>query len=76
MSLVESLTNVVVGFLFAVATQVVIFPLFGITVSARDNLLIGGIFTAISVVRSYVLRRVFESMRIFQHKSFAKRTAA
>ena len=62
MSLVEAITNVVVGFLLALATQIVIFPLFGLVVSVTDNLVIGGIFTAVSIGRSYVLRRLFEAI--------------
>ena len=62
MSLVEAITNVVVGFLLALATQIVIFPLFGLVVTVTDNLVIGGIFTAVSIGRSYVLRRLFEAI--------------
>jgi hypothetical protein len=66
MSLVESLANVLVGYGVAVATQMVVFPLFGIAVSITENLLIGSIFTAVSVVRSYALRRTFEALRVRQ----------
>ena len=58
-SLVESLANVAVGYLVAVASQVAIFPLCGIHVPLRQNFLIGLWFTAISIARSYALRRVF-----------------
>jgi hypothetical protein len=54
MSLVESLANVLVGYGVAVATQMVVFPLFGL------------IFTAVSIVRSYALRRSFEALRVRQ----------
>jgi hypothetical protein len=63
MSFVEALTNLVVGYLLAVATQFAVFPLFDLAVSLGDNLVIGGIFTAISLIRSFVLRRVFETVR-------------
>ena len=63
MSLVEATTNVVVGFLLAVATQFAVFPWFGLTVSVTDNLLISGIFTAVSIGRSFALRRLFEAVR-------------
>jgi|LauGreDrversion4_2_1035121.scaffolds.fasta_scaffold450868_2 hypothetical protein len=66
MSLVESLANVLVGYGVAVATQIAVFPLFGIAVSITENLLIGSIFTAVSVVRSYALRRTFEALRVRQ----------
>jgi hypothetical protein len=66
MSLVESLANVLVGYGVAVATQMLVFPLFGLAVTISDNLLIGLIFTAVSIVRSYALRRGFEAMRVRQ----------
>ncbi len=63
MSLVEAVTNVVVGYGVAVMAQMVVFPLFGLQASLTDNLLIGAIFTAASIARSYSLRRVFEVLR-------------
>ena len=61
MSLVEALANVVVGRI-GVALQIVLFPVFGFTVSIRQNLIIGLVFTAVSIVRSYALRRIFEML--------------
>lgn len=58
-SLVESLTQVAVGYLVALATQIAVFPLLGIPVTLGQNLQIGLVFTAVSIVRSYALRRVF-----------------
>ena len=63
MSLVESLANVAVGYGIAVATQAVVFPLFGLHTSLSDDLAIGATFTVVSVARSYALRRVFETIR-------------
>ena len=59
MSLVEATTNIVVGYCLAVLTQVIVFPLFGLSVSLGENLGIGAVFTVISLVRSYILRRIF-----------------
>jgi hypothetical protein len=64
MSMVEAVTNVVVGYLLALGLQAVLFPILGLQVSLGDNLLIGAAFTALSIVRSFVLRRVFESLRV------------
>jgi hypothetical protein len=58
-SFFESCVNVVVGYSVAVLAQVLVFPLFGIRVSLADNLLIGVVFTVVSLARSYALRRVF-----------------
>ena len=63
MSLIEAGANVIVGCGVAVVTQIVVFPWFGITATLAGNLMIGAIFTALSLVRSYVLRRVFERVR-------------
>jgi hypothetical protein len=63
MSLVETFANVAVGYGVAVATQAMVFPLFGLRASIEDNLLIGAIFTIVSVVRGYTLRRLFEALR-------------
>jgi hypothetical protein len=66
MSLVESLANVLIGYGVAVATQMLLFPLFGVNVTIADNLLMSLAFTAISIVRSYILRRSFEALRVRQ----------
>jgi hypothetical protein len=60
MSLFEAVTNVTVGYVLAVATQVVVFPWFGLHASLGDNLGIGAVFTSISLLRGYALRRLFE----------------
>ena len=64
MSLVESVTNVVVGFGVAVMAQMLVFPLFGLHVTLVDNLTIGAIFTVVSIARTFVLRRLFEAVRV------------
>ena len=62
MSAVESVANVAVGYGVAVATQAAVFPLFGLHPSLADNLAIGAVFTVVSLVRSYCLRRVFNKL--------------
>ncbi|MEI7601762.1 MAG: hypothetical protein WCJ41_20900 [Aestuariivirga sp.] len=64
MSLVESVTNIVVGYGLAVLTQIIVFPMFGLQPTLAQNLKIGGVFTVMSIVRSYALRRVFEMIRM------------
>jgi hypothetical protein len=60
-SLIESLMNIVIGYIVALASQLVIFPLFDINVPLSTNLWIGAWFTAISLVRSYIIRRWFNA---------------
>jgi len=67
MSFVEAIANVAVGYGVAVTTQVLVFPVFGLQASLADNLLIGAVFTVVSIGRSYLLRRVFEEIRVRFH---------
>ena len=59
-SLVDAGTNVLVGFVLALATQQLAFPLFGIATTLIEDSLIAGVFTAVSLARSFLLRRLFE----------------
>lgn len=63
MSMVEAATNVVVGYGIAVATQAMVFALFGRHAGPADNLLLGAIYVAVSIARSDTLRRLFEALR-------------
>lgn len=58
-SFLESVVNVLIGYTVALLTQLLVFPLFGIHASLQDNLIIGAIFTVVSIIRSYYLRRLF-----------------
>lgn len=63
-SLLESITNVAIGYGVALASQLLIFPRYGIHISLNDNIAIGLWFTAISIVRSYILRRWFNRITV------------
>jgi len=54
--------NVAIGYGVALASQIAIFPLFGIHIPIADNILIGAVFTVISIVRSYMVRRLFNKI--------------
>ena len=58
-SALESLLNILIGYIVAIASQLLIFPLFDIHLHLCDNLLIGLYFTTISLARSYIIRRWF-----------------
>ncbi len=62
MSAVEVVVSTAIGFIVAVATQFAVFPIFGLRVGVIENLGIGLAFTAVSVVRSYLVRRLFERL--------------
>jgi hypothetical protein len=52
--------NVVAGYGIAVLVQLAVFPVFGLHPTLVQNLKIGLIFTAASLVRAYAIRRVFD----------------
>ena len=64
MSMVESATNVVVGYVLAILTQLAVFPLFGLEAALGEHMAIGTAFVAVSLARGYLLRRVFERIRV------------
>ncbi len=58
----ESVTNVAIGYTVSVLANVLILPLFGYNVTIGDSFAIGLAFTAVSLARSYVLRRLFNRL--------------
>ncbi len=63
-SLYESLVNVTIGYFVAMAAQLLIFPLYDIHISLTSNFEIGGWMMIISIIRSYILRRLFNNATI------------
>jgi hypothetical protein len=63
-SLIESITNCLIGVGVATIGQIIMFPWFGIHISLSETGLIALIFTGISIVRSFALRRLFEWLRV------------
>ena len=59
MSMIEAWANVMVGYWLSVAANLVVLPMFGFDVTPGQAIGIGIVFTAISLVRSYLLRRWF-----------------
>ena len=62
MSLIEAITNVAVGYALTVVMQMLVFPWFGLHASLGDNLALGLVFTAVSLMRGYALRRLFTKL--------------
>lgn len=60
MSLLEAMANVVIGYALAIMTQIAVFPLFGMWPTLGENLTLGAVFTGVSLLRSYFLRRAFD----------------
>ena len=58
-SLIEGLTNIVIGYTINFIINMLVLPFFVEGFTVKDNLVLGVIYTAISLVRSYVIRRFF-----------------
>jgi hypothetical protein len=68
-SIAEAWANIAIGFTINYCANLMILPLFGFhSLTARNNFIIGCIYTVISLVRSYVLRRWFNNLK-FGNKS-------
>ncbi len=63
MSLIEAATNVVVGYVLAIATQIVVFPWFGVETGLKEHMTIGLAFLGVSLARGYLLRRLFDALQ-------------
>lgn len=61
-SLFESIINIAVGIGVSFAAQLIMFPALGIAVRLDQNIAITAAFTAVSLVRSYLLRRLFNRL--------------
>lgn len=62
-SFAEAWVNIFVGFGISFICNMVVLPWFGFHVSAKQAFDIGLIMTVVSLVRSYLLRRLFNSIR-------------
>ena len=58
-SFVESIVTVGSGFFVALAGQLLIFPLYDIDITLFQNVQIVCIFTVISIIRVFIIRRLF-----------------
>jgi hypothetical protein len=62
-SLVEAAANVLVGLALAIVTQLILFTVYDFHAEWREHASIAAAFTAVSLMRSYSLRRLFEAWR-------------
>ena len=58
-SIIESVTNLAVGYTINIAANFAIFPLMGWQISMGENLTIGIFYSVVSLARSYGLRRFY-----------------
>ncbi len=60
LSAIEAVTNSILGYVIGVLSQMLILPLFGIHgVSVQANMGMAALFALTSIVRGYIVRRLF-----------------
>ena len=62
--MIEAVTNVAVGFGVSFASNLLVLPAFGLAVTPAKAGGIGAVYTIISLLRSYVLRRIFNGITV------------
>ena len=60
-SFLESMANVLIGYVVSLLVQLIVYPLFGATFTFTQNVQIGLIFMVVAIVRSYIIRRWFNA---------------
>lgn len=63
-SLIEAVANVAVGLVVAFLVNLVVLPLFGVAISLGQAAGVSLAFTAVSVARSFALRRFFNWLHV------------
>jgi len=61
-SFIEAVSGTVIGLITSFIIQVVIYPLLNIPVTIGQNIIITTVFFAVSVIRGYLVRRLFNKI--------------
>lgn len=72
----EAVCNTAVGFIVSLITWIVVAWALGIPMTWGQNLLITGIFTVVSIARSYALRRLFNGRSIWTSLKMSRAPSA
>jgi hypothetical protein len=62
-SFFETLTSTLLGFVLSVMVQRLLFPAMGHDFGFAENMVVATVFTAVSILRGYTVRRVFNALR-------------
>lgn len=58
-SLIEALTQTVIGYFINIVVQLIVYPMYGAVFTLQQNFELGLIFLVVSLIRGYALRRMF-----------------
>ena len=62
-SIIEAVSNTIIGLLTSFCIQLIIYPVLNIDVKLSQNVIITFVFFIASIVRSYLVRRFFNSLK-------------
>ena len=60
-SIIESLVNTISGLIIGLSIQLLMYPILEIEVTIQQNLLLTSVFFIVSVIRGYIIRRLFNN---------------
>jgi high-affinity Fe2+/Pb2+ permease len=63
-SLIESITQTIIGMIVSLCIQLVIYDVLNIKVTFAQNLIITFVFLLSSILRGYIIRRIFNNKKI------------
>jgi hypothetical protein len=63
LSIIESIINTLTGLLVSFCIQLVIYPVMNIPVRLEQNIIITLVFTGASIIRGYIIRRIFNKIK-------------
>lgn len=61
-SLIESITQTIIGLCTSILIQVILYPMMGIPVTFSQNIIITVVFFFVSIIRGFFVRRIFEKL--------------
>ena len=60
-SIIESITQTIIGLITSFIIQIIIYPILNIPVTFSQNLIITFVFFVASIIRGYIVRRIFNN---------------
>ncbi len=61
-SLIESIAQTLIGLITSILIQFILYPIMGIPVTIFQNIIITLVFFIVSIIRGYLVRRLFDKL--------------
>lgn len=68
-AIIEAWINIAVGFSVNYVVNIFLLPLVGASFTAVENFWLGWCYTAVSIIRSFAIRRAFNALQFVAHKT-------